>query len=499
MKKNKTKFYRFLEMIPGLISWNIILFLIWGSFLIPRVVAYFVIAFLIFWLYQSFKAAFLGIRGYIKIDQNQKINWHEKYTAEKKDGWLNWQEIKHMVIIPNYDESVRTLSKNLNSLADQKNLKPEEKLIVVLAMEKRAKGHKQRAEELISNYKNSFFELFATYHPADIAGEIKGKASNEAWAAKKAKEKLTGNPVIDFDKLTVTSCDADARFNSNYFSALTYEFAKPKNRYSRFWQAPIFGHNNLNQVPAPIRIVSVISNIIYLAHLQEPDGLFFNHSAYSLSYRLLNDVGYWDTDIIPEDWHIFLQSFFHTKGKTTVKPIFAPVSIDAPEGKTYWQALKNRYLQCQRHAWGATDIPYAIQKTLYHKEIPLLVRLLRTAKLIQTHILWATNWFILTLGAALPPLLNPKFFQTSLGYNLPKLSQTILTICLISLAITIILDWKLQPEKDKNLSFWQKILYLLQWLLMPVATLFMSVLPGLDAQTKLLFGKRLEYWVTKKY
>ncbi len=486
-------------MVPGLISWNIIFFLVWGSFLVPRLVAYFVIAFLIYWLYQSFKSAYLGIRGYLKINQTKKINWLKKYQNEKKPDWLKWKEIKHVVIIPNYNENIKTLSKNLDSLANQKYLRPDKKLIVYLAMEQRAKGHKQRAEELILKFKNCFHDISATYHPADIPGEIKGKASNEAWAAKEAKKQLVEKENLDINKLTITSCDADARFNANYFAALTYKFCRSKKRYYTFWQAPIFSHNNLNQVPAPIRIVGVISNIIYLSHLQEPDGLFFNHSTYSLSFKLINDIGYWDTDIIPEDWHIFLQSFFSTKGKSLVSPIFTPVSIDAPEGETYWQALKNRYLQCQRHAWGATDIPYAIIKTLEHKEIPFLVRLLRTYKLIQTHTLWATNWFILTLGASLPPLLNPKFFQTSLGYNLPKFSQIILTICLLSLAITIVLDWKLQPKKDKNLSFWQKILYLFQWLLMPIATLFMSVIPGLDAQTKLLFGKRLEYWVTKKY
>jgi hypothetical protein len=33
---------------------------------------------------------------------------------------------------------------------------------------------------------------------------------------------------------------------------------------------------------------------------------------------------------------------------------------------------------------------------------------------------------------------------------------------------------------------------------MPFATLFMSALPGLDSQTRLLLGKRLEYRVTDK-
>jgi len=500
MKKTKIsrRFYRFLEMLPGLMSWNIILFPIWGSFLIPKVVAYFVIAFLIFWFYQSFRSAILGIIGYFRIKAAEKIDWRERYQKRKKKSRLEWKKIKHVIIIPNYNESVEKLSQSLDALVNQKGINRQQ-LVVVLAMEERASDAHERAEILLKKYRGKFGKILATFHPPDIPGEIKGKASNEAWAAKEVKKLLVDQESWDINYLTVTSCDADACFHPHYFAALNYYFACDPNRYLRFWQSPIFWYNNLDRVPAPIRIVGSIGNIIHIADLKDPEGLLFNYSAYSLSFKLLDEVGYWDTNIIPEDWHIFLQSFFAKKGQTAVEPIFLPTNIDAPEGKSYFEALKNRYLQCQRHAWGATDIPYAIEQAINHPEIPLLLRFLRIYKLIKTHLIWSTNWFILTLGSSLPPLLNPKFFQTSFGYNLPKFSRLILSVCLIALLVIIILDSKLKPKPDRELSLGNKITHLLQWFLMPVATLFMSVLPGLDAQTKLLFGKRLEYKVTKKY
>jgi hypothetical protein len=245
-------------------------------------------------------------------------------------------------------------------------------------------------------------------------------------------------------------------------------------------------------------MVGIIGNVIHVAHLQDPDGMFFNYSTYSLSFKLLSDVGYWDTDIIPEDWHIFLQSFFAKMGRVAVSPIFLPTSIDAPEGETYWEALKNRYSQCQRHAWGATDIPYAVNQAFNHPEIPWITKIVRIFKIFETHLVWSTNWFILTLGALLPTLVNPKFVQTSLGYNLPKFSQAILTICLLALLIVIAVDLRLRPPRLKKLNKRRKFLEFTQWILMPAATLFMSVLPGLDAQTRLMMGKRMEYKVTKK-
>ena len=61
---------------------------------------------------------------------------------------------------------------------------------VVLAMEERASGAHQRAKTLLKKYRGKFGKIIATFHPANITGEIIGKASNEAWAAKKIKKLL---------------------------------------------------------------------------------------------------------------------------------------------------------------------------------------------------------------------------------------------------------------------------------------------------------------------
>jgi hypothetical protein len=201
--------------------------------------------------------------------------------------------------------------------------------------------------------------------------------------------------------------------------------------------------------------------------------------------------------MIPEDWHIFLQTFFSSGGKASVEPIFLPTIVDAPSGKNYFDALKNRYRQCVRHAWGAIDIPYAIQESIRHPEIPLVTRVLRIFKLIETHFVWSSNWFILTLGTSLPVILNPKFFQTTIGFNLPRISNLILTVCLIPLFALIILDWKLRPKSQKT-GFINILKNFLQWPFMPLATLTMSVIPGLHSHTRLLFGQHLEYKTTPK-
>lgn len=494
-----TKNYRLWEMIPGLFAWTVILFPVWGAVLVPKYVAYFVIAFLVYWLYQSFKSSILAIIGYFKIKASKNTNWLEFFRQNKDSNWIEYDSVSHVIIISSYKEPLEVIEMAVGSLANQIDIDLK-KINVVIAQEERAgKENNQKTIDYFSQkYKNVFGGLIFSEHPAQgKPGETIGKHSNEAWAAKFFKKKYIDKGIFDINHLTLTSCDVDTIFHPKYFSALTYRFASTPHRYLRFWQSPIFWHNNINAVPAPIRMIGVLGNVIHIANIQEPDGLFFNYSCYSSSYKLIDSVGYWDLDMIPEDWHIFLQAFFATRGLAQVEPIFLPTVVDAPDGKDYISALKNRYSQSVRHAWGAIDIAYAIEKAKVHKEIPLITRCLRIFKLIQTHLIWSSNWFILTLGTSLPVILNPRFFQTAIGFNLPRISNIILTICLIPLTIIIALDWILRPDSQKK-GFINVLKNLLQWPFMPIATLTMSVLPGLHSHTRLLLGKRLEYKTTAK-
>jgi hypothetical protein len=497
MNKN-TRRYRFYEMIPGIFAWSFILFPIWGSFLVPKLVAYFVIAFLVFWFYQSFKSAFLAIIGYFKIQTAKNTNWFQKFNEDFRASWLHYRDIQHVIIISSYKEPIEIVEMAFGSLAAQIDIDLK-KIHVVLAQEARAGeiNNQNTINYFQKKYAKTFASLTFTEHPFGLPGEIAGKHTNEAWAAKYFKKHYLDNKKYKVENLTLTSCDVDTIFNPKYFSALTYFFAADPHRYLKFWQSPIFWHHNINSVPAPIRIIGIMGNTIHIANIQEPDGLFFNYSCYSSSFKLIDSVNYWDPDMIPEDWHIFLETFFASGGLTSVNPIFLPTIVDAPDGKNYFSALKNRYNQCVRHAWGATDIPYAIEQSRLHPEIPFFTRALRIYKLIETHFIWSSNWFILTLGTSLPVILNPHFFNTTFGYNLPRISNIILTLCLIPMAVLIILDWMLRPPYQKT-GFWNIAKNILQWPFMPIATLAMSVLPGLHSHTRLLLGKRLEYKTTDK-
>ena len=73
-------------------------------------------------------------------------------------------------------------------------------------------------------------------------------------------------------------------------------------------------------------------------------GLFSN-STYSLSFKLMHDIGYWDTDVIPEDYRIFFKAFFKKGGHVYMEPMFLKTSMDAPLSSSYVKSLKKNIIQ----------------------------------------------------------------------------------------------------------------------------------------------------------
>lgn len=167
----------------------------------------------------------------------------------------------------------------------------------------------------------------------------------------------------------------------------------------------------------------------------------------------------------------------------------------------FWNTMVNQYEQLKRWAWGVSDDPYIIKQFIV-SDAPFWGRFLRVIKVIEDHFLWPVNWFAITISAILPPLLNEDFGRTIIGKTLPQVTSTLLTIALISMITIITLDAINRPPRPEKRNPFLKILsYIIQpleFLMLPIVGFFFSALPGLDAHTRLMLGKYIEYKVTEK-
>lgn len=489
--KHEKGVQRALEILPGFVSWNIILFPYWGIFVIPNIVAYFILAFNIYWFYQSFTIAITATISHLRIQASMNYDWLSDIKS-----FPDWKKVQHIVIIPTYKEPIHILERTIKSLADQ--TLPKESITIVLAMEKKEpeEDRKEKVAYLKEKFGKIFANLFISVHEL-MPGEVVGKASNERFAAIWVKKELIDRKGMDINYFTVTSCDADHKFHPNHFALLTYKFLDNPERYNYFWQPAIMFYNNIWKLPAITRVQNTLSSIWNLSQLPRKDRLI-NNQNYSLSLKLLDEAGYWDADKIPEDWGIFFKAFYKKRGKVEVEPIYLPLFADAALSTSTLKTLKNQYEQYKRWAWGVSDTPWIIENYFSVPGIPFFDKTMRVLYVIWAHFMWPVNWFTITIGLTLPTLINPAFGRTVLGYMVPKLSSFVLTCTLAFLVVMLILDNIYKPKRPKDFPVWRAVLVPLEFVLMPVAGFFFAALPGLDAHTRLMLGKYLEYKVTEK-
>ena len=475
-------------MLPGFISWNLILLPIWGSFIFPLQLTYFILLFDIFFFTRSFSLVATSYIGSKRIKEAEKIDW-----LAKAEGHSDFDKLSHVVFLPNYQEGVAKLRRLIQTISSQTF--PLQKIHVVLAMEKREKDAKEKANELIKEFEGVFGSIVAYYHP-DIVGEVKGKSSNEAYAGKKFYKDFIKNGFIDIEYATVTTADADSMFDHQYFSYLANSFLSTPKRYNRFWQSANVDHNNFWTVPAPSRVLSFFSSLWRTGLLVQGDRLIAT-STYSLSFQLLKDIGFWDTDVIPEDYRIFFKAFYKTRGNISADPIYLKTSMDAPLSSTYFKSLKSKYQQQRRWSYGASDDPLFIEWWLTIPGVPFVRKTKMLFHVLMDHFLWPVNWFIITISANVITLFNPNFARTSIGYMLPLIARLIITFTIGALLIMIIIDYRNRP-KHLSKSRLREILFPLEFVLMPIVGFFLNSLPALISHTQIMLGKKMEYKVTEK-
>ncbi|KKP30899.1 MAG: hypothetical protein UR20_C0048G0003 [Candidatus Woesebacteria bacterium GW2011_GWE2_31_6] len=482
---------RALEILPGFFSWNVILFPYWGILVIPNVVAYFILLFNIYWFYQSFLIAITSIISHIRIQASIDYDWMEDLKS-----FPDWKEVNHVIIIPTYKEPLHILERTINSLINQTF--PTKQISVILAMEEKEdiNVRNSKFETLNSKFGGNFNHFLTTVHKLK-KGEISGKASNERFAAVWFKKRFIDEAKLNIDYFTVTSRDADHKYHPNHFACLTFKFLDNPKRFRMFWQPAVMFYNNIWELPAITRVPNTFGSIWNLSQLPRKDRLI-NAQNYSLSYKLLDEVDYWDADKIPEDWGIFFKAYYKVKGGLEVEPIYLPLHADAAQSTSFWKTIKVQYEQFKRWAWGASDDSWIIKNYLIDSEIPFWDKTTRLMHVISSHFLWPVNWFMITIGLTIPTLLNPAFGRTTLGYMVPKLSSLILTIALSFLIVLLFIDYVYRPKRTQKVSISRIIISPFEFVLMPIAGFIFTALPGIDAHTRLMLGKYIEYKVTEK-
>src|SRR3990167_8532111 len=103
---------RLFEILVPLVAWAMITMPIWLSPFHPAMVAYFIIAFDLYFLYKALETSYYATLSYRKILQYSHLSFRKTLMRNNIA-----RDVRHFIIIPNYKESLATLKETIKTLA----------------------------------------------------------------------------------------------------------------------------------------------------------------------------------------------------------------------------------------------------------------------------------------------------------------------------------------------------------------------------------------------
>ena len=522
--------YRFFEILPGAISYGAIILLFVLSLIDPVLGAIYLFVIIASTLVKAVSVAYRTIQGYEVIKRAERVDWRKRYedlsdphTAYERlrddpnksyhyeehlenlklmtamaGEYPKPEKILHVIIVTAYNESIDTLRPSIEAVKN--STFPSERIILALAYEERG-GEEMAitAKTLHKEFRNTFKDFILVEHPDGLPGEVVGKGPNLTYAGEKIADYFQ-KKHLSMENAIVTSLDSDNRVHPKYLDNVAYEFVTHPNRQRLSYQPVSLFMNNIWDAPAPTRVIAVSNSFFNVISTMRPHSLR-NFASHSQPLQALEAMKFWSKRTIVEDGHQYWRSLFFFGGDYSVLPIRIPIYQDAVLDETFLKTVKAQFIQVRRWYYGASDVAY-VGTRLFCKEserpVPFWQLFPKFWRLLDGHITLAIMAPLITFGGWVPMIMNMSA-HTMVGYNLPNIVSIIETFAMVGLIATVLVSFRMLPPRPAKYRRTKNISMLLQWILMPVTSIFYQSIAAYYAQTRLMLGKYMEKFdVTKK-
>ncbi|MBI5799070.1 MAG: glycosyltransferase family 2 protein [Candidatus Yonathbacteria bacterium] len=494
--------YRIYEMIPGTLTWATLIGALLLSFISPLLAIYLIILFDLYWLLRVLYFVFYLFISWRRYRADVAIDWYARLQSfshlamQHGDDRRSWQDYYHLIFLPTYKEPLEVLESTFEGL--MRTTYAHDKMIIVLAGEKRDEQQFQKhAMQLKKRYAQHFADFLVTVHPHNLPDEVPGKGSNLHWAGHEA-QKLVDRMGISYEQVIVSAFDIDTVVHPQYFSYLTYRYMTHPNPTRSSFQPVALYNNNMWDSQALVRVASFGTTFWLMTELARPDRLF-TFSSHSMSFQALVDVGFWEKRIVTEDSRIFLQCFLRYDGNYEVTPLYIPVSMHTVTVESRWRSLVNLYKQQRRWAWGVEHFPYMLHHFRHNHNIPWRKKIKYIWNLGEGMYSWATAPLLIFLLGQVPRLaVTPELESQILYQNAPAMLSILVNAAAVGILASAMVSLLLLPRRPEKKPTMVWLVMIFQWALLPVTLVFFGSIPAIDAQTRLMIGKPLGFWVTEK-
>ena len=117
---------RFLEILPGFLTWALLLSPIWLGLFFPRSIVYLLTFLSVYWVYLCIKHTIGILRGYYLYKKEKNVNWYSEckkldfsILPDKPTLPSSLDNLKHFILIPVVNEPDSVLKDSLNSILNQ--------------------------------------------------------------------------------------------------------------------------------------------------------------------------------------------------------------------------------------------------------------------------------------------------------------------------------------------------------------------------------------------
>jgi len=527
----RTKFYRFFEMVPAIISYGAFVVLIVLSILSPLLAAIYLMLIIIALLVRAVGIVYHTLMGHGRLVKAQRVNWAHRLAelenprqayethiaagkpsgfgmvqhienlrlmgADESGAYPKPSELYNVVIIAAYNEAYEVIEPTVRSLT--RTTYDHKKLIVALAYEERGGAEiEATAKRLAKEYAHAFMAFEIVKHPRDLPNEVVGKGGNITYAGKYMQQWLD-EKGIEYKNVLLTTLDSDNRPHHSYFDYATYEYIVNEDRKHLAYQPIALFLNNIWDVPAPMRVVATGNTFWNIISSMRPH-IMRNFASHSQPMDALVEMNFWSTRTVVEDGHQFWRSYFYFNGKYSVHPLYIPIYQDAVLDNTYLKSFKAQFIQLRRWMYGASDVAFVAERIFTKKRtVPFWPGFVWFIRGLDGYVTAASVSIIVAVGGWIPLLVNSQAYRDVVAHQLPDTIALFQRIALVGLIVMVYLSFKLLPPRPERYKRTRNFWMLAQWVLMPLTAIGFLSLAALNAQARLFAGRYLtKFDVTNK-